>query len=42
MGIFDKLFGKKESTKKETPKNYNQEIEKTSEMLDETIFWNID
>ena len=41
MGIFDKLFGKKESTKKETPKNYNQEIEKTSKMLDETIFWNI-
>ena len=41
MGIFDKLFGKKESAKKETPKTYNQEIEKTSEMLDETIFWNI-
>lgn len=41
MGIFDKLFGKKESTKKEIPKTYNQEIEKTSEMLDETIFWNI-
>ncbi|MCL7765444.1 DUF4240 domain-containing protein [Polaribacter sp. Z014] len=36
MGIFDKLFGKKE-----LPKTYNQEIEKTSEMLDETIFWNI-
>jgi len=41
MGIFDKLFGKKEQAKKETPKTYNQEIEKTSEMLDETIFWNI-
>jgi hypothetical protein len=41
MGIFDKLFGKKEQAKKETPKTFNQEIEKTSEMLDETIFWNI-
>ena len=36
MGIFDKHFGKKE-----LPKTYNHEIEKTSEMLDETIFWNI-
>lgn len=36
MGIFDKLFGKKE-----IPKTYNQDIEKTSEMLDETLFWNI-
>lgn len=36
MGIFDKLFGKKKSQK-----TYNQEIEETSEMLDETIFWNI-
>lgn len=41
MGIFDKLFGKKESIEKDIPKTYNQEIEKTSEMLDETIFWNI-
>ena len=41
MGIFDKLFGKKEPAKKEILKTYNQEIEKTSEMLDETIFWNI-
>lgn len=41
MGIFDKFFGKKEPAKKETPKTNNQEIEKTSEMLDETIFWNI-
>ena len=41
MGIFDKLFGKKEQAKKETPKTFNQEIEKTNEMLDETIFWNI-
>jgi hypothetical protein len=41
MGIFDKLFGKKEPTEKEITKTYNQEIQKTSEMLDETIFWNI-
>jgi len=41
MGIFDKLFGKKEPAKKEISETYNQEIEKTSEMLDETIFWNI-
>ena len=41
MGIFDRLFGKKEQTRKETPKTNHQEIEKTSEMLDETLFWNI-
>ena len=41
MGIFDRLFGTNNSTKKEVPKTYNQEIEKTSEMLDEAIFWNI-
>jgi hypothetical protein len=41
MGIFDKLFGKNEPTKKKETKTYNQEIEKTSEMLDETVFWNI-
>ncbi|QNK79048.1 DUF4240 domain-containing protein [Winogradskyella sp. PAMC22761] len=41
MGIFDKLFGKNEPTKKKVTKTYNQEIEKTSEMLDETVFWNI-
>lgn len=41
MGIFDRLFGKKEPAKKETIKTYPQKIEKTSEMLDETIFWNI-
>jgi hypothetical protein len=41
MGLFDKLFGKNESSKNEQPKTYNQEIEKTSELLDETTFWNI-
>lgn len=41
MGIFDKLFGKNEPVEKEKPKIFNQEIEKTSEMLDETIFWGI-
>lgn len=32
---------KNEPTKKKETKTYNQEIEKTSEMLDETVFWNI-
>lgn len=41
MGIFDKLFGKNNPNKKEEPKSFNQEIEKTSEMLDESIFWEI-
>ena len=37
MGIFDKIFGKKK-----LPKIiYKQEIEETSEMLNETVFWNI-
>jgi hypothetical protein len=40
-GIFDKIFGKNKSSKKEMPKTFNQEIEKTSKMLDETVFWNI-
>ena len=41
MGIFDKLFGKNQPEKKENLKTNNQEIEKTSEMLDEQIFWSI-
>lgn len=41
MGIFDKIFGKNKYANIEKPKTYNQEIEKTSEMLGETIFWNI-
>ena len=41
MGILSKLFGKKEPDKEEAQKTYNQDIEKTNEMLDETIFWNI-
>ncbi len=41
MGIFDKLFGKNNPGKKEEQKNFNQEIEKTSEMLDESLFWEI-
>ena len=41
MGIFDKLFGKKQPAKKERPKPSTQEIEKTSEMLDEDLFWSI-
>jgi len=41
MGIFDKLFGKNSPSKKEEAKNVNQEIEKTSELLDESLFWKI-
>ena len=41
MGIFDKFFGNNKSNKKGNSKPLLQEIEKTSEMLDETIFWNI-
>jgi len=41
MGILSKLFGKKEPEKKGAQKTYNQDIEKTNEMLDETTFWNI-
>lgn len=41
MGIFDKLFGSNSPSKKEEPKTIKQEIEKTSEMLDESIFWQI-
>lgn len=46
MGIFDRLFRKDSKTKKEQPKTLNQDmekqdIEKTNEMLDETIFWEI-
>lgn len=41
MGIFDKLFRKNESSEKENSKSSNQKIEKSSEMLDETLFWDI-
>lgn len=41
MGIFDKLFGKNKPSEKKEQKIFNQEIEKTSEMLDEAVFWNI-
>lgn len=41
MGIFDRFLGKKESIKNNNNKSFNQEIEKTGEMLDETIYWNI-
>jgi len=41
MGVFDKLFGKNSPSKKEEPEIFNQEIEKTSDMLDESIFWQI-
>ena len=41
MGIFDKLFGKTQPSKQEVSKTNLQDIEKTSEMLDEALFWNI-
>jgi hypothetical protein len=41
MGLFNRLFGKNQPSKTEKAIAYNQEIEKTSEMLDETVFWNI-
>ena len=41
MGIFEKLFGKKITKKEEAPRFFDQEIEKTNEMLDDTIFWQI-
>ena len=41
MGIFDKLFEKNNPSKEEEPTAFNQEIEKTSEMLDESLFWEI-
>ncbi|SDF53939.1 DUF4240 domain-containing protein [Cellulophaga baltica] len=41
MAIFNRLFGKKESAKKVTSKTDNLYIEKTSEMIDEVLFWNI-
>ena len=40
MSLFDKLFGNTSSNKQEQ-KSSNQVIEKTSEMLDETVFWSI-
>ena len=41
MGIFDKFFRKNEPIKQEKSKSADPEIEKTSEMLEETIFWKI-
>jgi hypothetical protein len=38
MGIFYKLFGKSNPSQKKEPKAFNQEIEKMSEMLDESLF----
>lgn len=41
MGIMNKIFGKNSSSKTETPKVFTFDIDKTSEMLDESIFWKI-
>ena len=41
MRIFDKLLKKNYMNKEEKPEAFSQEIEKTSEMLDESLFWKI-
>lgn len=41
MGIFEKLFGRKSLSEKGQLTVTNKKIEKTSEMLDESIFWDI-
>ncbi len=38
MGLFDKLFNKKEN---ETPPTQEPQLEKTAEMLDENLYWKI-
>jgi hypothetical protein len=38
MGLFNKLFNKKED---ETPQTNEQPLEKTAEMLDEDLYWQI-
>jgi len=44
MGLFDKFFGKKETTSKtdkQTSTFDTTQLTKTAEMLDENVFWNI-
>lgn len=41
MGLFGKLFGKSQSDKEISSQPNFSNIEKTAEMLDENIFWNI-
>jgi hypothetical protein len=44
MGLFDKLFGKKESSKqteRNTIKFDSTQLSKTAEMLDEDLYWSI-
>lgn len=41
MGLFGKLFGKSQLDKKISSQPNFSNIEKTAEMLDENIFWNI-
>lgn len=41
MGLFGKLFGKSQPNEEKSTTNNFSHIEKTAEMLDETIFWNI-
>lgn len=41
MGIFGKLFGKSQPNEEKSKTNNFSDIEKTAEMLDEAIFWEI-
>ena len=44
MGLFDKLFGKKEASKQteNNPINFDTtQLSKTAEMLEEDLFWSI-
>lgn len=41
MGLFDKLFGKNKPIALKQQKIFDEAMEKTSEMLDETLFWTI-
>lgn len=41
MGLFGNLFGKSQSSENISSKHFDNDIEKTSEMLDENTFWTI-
>ncbi|GEN78197.1 hypothetical protein [Chryseobacterium hagamense] len=41
MGLFGKLFGKSQAGKKISGQPNFSNIQKTAEILDENIFWNI-
>lgn len=41
MGLFGNLLGKSQSSENISRNHFDNDIEKTSEMLDENIYWNI-